>query len=52
MAERYIITKKIAKQGTNSVIVIPKLLQDKLKPSTLVEIEITIVPEAQNVTKN
>ena len=47
MAQKeYIITKKIAKQGKNSVILIPLVLQDKLKPSTLVKLTINVIKEA------
>lgn len=35
------ITKKIAKQGKNSVIVIPTALREILKAGSLVQIEIT-----------
>jgi len=37
------IRKKIAKHGCNSIIVIPKLLQDELKPRTVVDIEIKVI---------
>ena len=41
----YIITKKIAKHGAQAVIVIPKFLQEDLKPKTIVEVRIQIVKE-------
>lgn len=44
----YTITKKIAKHGSNAVIVIPKFLQDDLKPQTIVEVRINILKEAKN----
>lgn len=37
------ITKKIAKHGTQAIIVIPKVLQDMLKPDTLVELRIKVL---------
>ncbi len=37
------IRKKIAKHGENSIIVIPKLLREELKPKTIVEINIKIL---------
>lgn len=46
MAKEYTIRKKIAKHGENSIIVIPKLLRDELKPKTIVEINIKILEEA------
>jgi len=45
----YTITKKIAKHGKQSVIVIPTFLSDELKPKTVVEIRINVVKEAENV---
>jgi hypothetical protein len=44
----YTITKKIAKHGKNSVIVIPKFLSEDLKPQTIVEVRINVVKEAKN----
>ncbi len=43
MDKNYTITKKIAKHGTQAVIVIPKFLQEELKPHTIVEVKITIL---------
>jgi len=43
--KEYTIRKKIASQGENSIIVIPKLLRDELKPHTIVEINIQILEE-------
>ena len=43
----FTITKKIAKHGTQAVIVIPKFLQAGLKPRTLVEIKIDVLEEAE-----
>ena len=45
------IRKKIAKHGCNSIIVIPKLLQNELKPRTIVDIEIKIIEEAMEEKK-
>jgi len=41
--KEFIIRKKIAKSGENSIIVIPKLLQKDLKPKTIVELNIKIL---------
>jgi hypothetical protein len=38
--KQFVITKKIAKHGKQSVIIIPILLQEHLKPGTLVQISI------------
>ena len=45
--KQFTIRKKIAKHGTNSIIVIPKLLQGDLPPRTIVDIEIRVVEEAE-----
>lgn len=39
----YTITKKIAKQGKQAVILIPKLLESALKPSTVVKLTIEVL---------
>ena len=44
----FVITKKIAKHGEQAVIVIPKFLQQDLKPKTIVEVKIEIIREAEN----
>ena len=49
--KQFNIRKKIAKHGTNSIIVIPKLLQGELKPKMIVDIEIKVVEEAQEERK-
>jgi len=52
MIKEYTIRKKIAKHGENSIIVIPKLLRDELKPKTVVEINIKVLEvQPQNETK-
>jgi hypothetical protein len=43
--KQFTITKKIAKHGKQAVIIIPTLLQEHLKPSTLVEIKIEILSQ-------
>jgi len=43
--KQYSLTKKIAKHGKKAIIVIPKLLQDELKPGTIVEIKVNIIKE-------
>jgi len=43
----YVITKKVAKHGHQAVIVIPKFLQQDLKPQTVVEVRFTVVREAE-----
>ena len=45
--KQFNIRKKIAKHGTNSIIVIPKLLQNELRPKMIVDIQINVVEEAE-----
>lgn len=49
MSKSYIITKKIAKHGEQSVIVIPSFLRQELKPKTIVEVKINVIKEAEDV---
>ena len=49
--KRFNIRKKITKHGVNSIIVIPKLLQNELKPKTLVDIQIKVIQEADGGEK-
>ena len=51
MNRTYTITKKIAKHGQQSVIVIPSFLKQELKPRTIVEVKINIIKEAEDDTK-
>jgi len=50
MAEnkQFTITKKIAKHGPNSIIVIPKVLQGELRPKMVVEINIKVLGDIEN----
>lgn len=41
--KKFIITKKIAKHGTQSIIVIPRVLEEHLRPGTVAEISINII---------
>ena len=42
----YTITKQISKHGRQAVIVIPKVLEQELKPGTVAEVKITVLKEA------
>jgi len=46
--KEYTLTKQISKQGTQSVIIIPSFLKEKLKPKMVVELKIRILDEAKN----
>lgn len=41
--KRYTITKKIAKHGTQSIIVIPRILESELKPGTITQVTIEVL---------
>ena len=41
--KQFIITKRIAKQGKNSIIIIPKILQEDLSPNTIVKLTIDVL---------
>jgi len=43
MNNKFIITKKIAKHGKQAIITIPKLLEEHLKPGTIVELKIEVL---------
>ncbi|MDP3026311.1 MAG: hypothetical protein Q8N63_01280 [Nanoarchaeota archaeon] len=43
--QNFTITKKIAKHGKQAIIVVPSILQDKLKPGTIAKITIDIIEE-------
>ena len=43
MENQFIITKKVAKHGSQSVIVIPRILENELKPRTIAKITIDVL---------
>jgi len=43
MQKSFTITKKITKQGNQFIIVIPRFLQQDLKPKTIIEVKINII---------
>jgi len=47
--KQFIITKKIAKHGKQAVIVIPTILQDELKPKTIVKLTIDVLKDPDEV---
>lgn len=46
--KKFVITKKIAKHGSQAIIVIPRVLEDQLKPGTIAQISINILQEVEN----
>ena len=45
--QRFVITKKVAKHGTQSIIVVPRLIEKSLKPGTVVQLTIDVLEEAE-----
>jgi len=43
MNSKFTLTKKIAKHGNQAIIVIPKILEQQLKPGTLTQITIEVI---------
>ena len=43
----FTLTKRIAKHGNQAIIVIPKIIEESLKPGTIVELNIQIIGEEQ-----
>ena len=43
--KQFTITKKIAKHGPQSIIVIPKLIEKDLKPGTIAKVTIDVMTE-------
>jgi hypothetical protein len=41
--KKFIITKKIAKHGSQAIIVVPRVLEQHLKPGTTCEISIQVI---------
>jgi hypothetical protein len=48
MTSQFTITKKIAKHGKQAIIVIPKLIEEHLKPGTIVELKIEVIKDNRN----
>ncbi len=46
--KQFTITKKIAKHGSQAIIVVPKILENELKPNTIVKLTIDVVREAED----
>jgi hypothetical protein len=42
-SRKFVITKKIAKHGSQAIIVVPRVLEEHLKPGTTCEISIEVL---------
>jgi hypothetical protein len=46
-SKQFTLTKRIANHGDQSIIVIPRLIEEHLQPGTIVEIRIEIIEDMQ-----
>ena len=44
---QFTLTKRIAKHGRQAIIVIPKLLENELKPGTVVQATISVIKQPE-----
>ena len=49
--KEFTITKKIAKHGSQSIIVIPRILESQLKPGTIVELNINVINQDEEISE-
>jgi hypothetical protein len=47
--QTFVITKKIAKHGSQAIIVVPRILESQLKPGTIVQLNIEVLSEKQEL---
>lgn len=47
LMKQFIITKKIAKHGNQSIIVVPRILEKDLKPGTIAKITIDVIDDGR-----
>jgi hypothetical protein len=45
--KQFVITKKVAKHGSQAVIVVPRVLEKHLKPKTVVKLTIDVIEEVE-----
>jgi len=45
--KKFIITKRIAKHGNQNIIIIPRMLEQHLKPGTMVRLGINVIENAE-----
>ena len=45
MNKQFTITKKIAKHGSQSIIVVPRLIEEDLRPGTIAKVTIDVIKE-------
>ena len=47
-AKQFVLTKRIAKHGSQSIIIIPRILEEDLKPGTIVKLTVDVVKRQRN----
>ena len=45
--KEFVITKKIAKHGKQAIIVIPRILEDALRPGTIVKLSLEVLKQPE-----
>jgi hypothetical protein len=50
--KKFIITKRIAKHGSQSIIVIPRILESSLKPGTITQVTINVLDNLEEKNEN
>jgi len=50
--KQFIITKKIAKHGNQAIIVIPRILENQLKPGTITKVTLDVLKESKQEVEN
>jgi len=46
--DEFTLTKQIVKHGKQSIIILPKILENVLKPKTLVELRIKVIKNSKD----
>ena len=41
--KQFVITKRIAKHGDQAIIVVPRIIENELKPKTIVKLTIDVI---------
>jgi len=44
--KQFTITKRVAKHGSQAIIVVPRLLEKELSPGTIVQLRIDVIRES------
>jgi hypothetical protein len=47
----FVITKRIAKHGSQAVIVVPRIIEQHLKPGTIVQLSIEVISNSGEIVE-